>query len=215
MAITPQYLNDDQLNQVNEIFARIVKKYSSFASDTVKLAPMKQITLQTAVEQAKQEMDIKRAQILETYTERIRQINIDAAKRGLSFSSIILSQLEKAETHKNNALEKLEDQQYKLANKIFADNQKLCLSIEREKASSKSRSIRDFVAMSKMKNTVPYSPQTLIDEELYHAYLEWLLQYKPDTASSYVQSNACFAHNMTSTNYSKLLAEVKRRNGGN
>ena len=208
------FINEDQRKQLNDIYSRIVKKYTVSATDTVNLSSVKTLSMPEAAQLAGDELDAARTKVLDNYVDQVAKINANAMKRGLQQSTVVISQLDKTLIKKNEALLALDVKQDKLARKIFADNQRLALSVEREKSTGKSRSLRDYIALSRMKLTVPgYNAQTLIDEELYAAYLEWLLDYTPADALNYFQSNILFYHNMGLQKYNVLLAELQRRAG--
>jgi len=206
-------LTDEQTVQLNDIYVRIVKKFTSFATDSVFLMATSQITLEEAAQIAELELGAKRAKIIEDYNDRVAAIEANALKRGMMYSTFVLDQLDKAFVRKIDALARLESAEEKLAKKVFADNQKFGLAVEREKAVSKSRSLRDFVAASRMKNTVTYDAQTQIDEELYTAYLAWLLQFAPVHGLNLLEGNRLFVVNMGAGQYNKLVADMSWRAG--
>ena len=208
----PLFLTDNQRRQLNDIYIGIVKKYKNNATESMLLDTVPNISYEEADTLAQFELDEKRAKILRDYNDSVDNINDNASRRGLANSSLVLKQLEKAYQKKQDAIAALDNKQDKLAKKIVADNQKLLLSVEKEKAASKSRSLRDFVAVSKMKNSVPVNVQTLIDDELYSAYLGWLLQYPIATAYSYFTDNTLFIVNMGYTKWQQLQTELSGRN---
>jgi len=92
------------------------------------------------------------------------------------------------------------------------DNQKLALSVRRDASTAKSRSLRDFIAFSRMKISIPFTAQTQIDDELFNEYLGWLLQFTGQDAYSIVLTNPqVFAINMGITQYNKLLDRLDSR----
>jgi hypothetical protein len=91
-----------------------------------------------------------------------------------------------------------------LAKKIYADN-------KRVESASKARSLRDFVAFSNMKLRVPTNVQQLIEQEVYDAYFEWLLQFTPQDAYAYVNDNAIFYTNMGMAKFQELVSVLNIR----
>ena len=206
-----QFLDEEQKHQLNEIYVTIVRKYKSNATESMYLNLPPRMTVQDAEVLAEFDLASRRSIIMENYNERVENINNNATRRGMSNSTIVLQQLERALVRKQEALERLDNIKDKLAKRIFTNNQKLALSIERQKSTSISRALRDFVAVSRMKLSVPYNTQTLIDTELYDAYLAWLLKYPPETAYAYVNHNAIFYINMGITKWQEILAELDTR----
>ena len=206
-----QILTDEQRRQLNDIYIGIVKKYKSSATESVNLDFIPQISYEDADNLAELELGAKRDKIISDYNDLVDNINANASRRGLANSSIALKQLTNAYQKMQNALNLLDGRQEQLAKKIVSDNRKLILGFEREKAASKSRSLRDYIAVSKMKNTVVVNIQNLIDEELYSAYLEWLLQYPINIAFGYVNDNTLFLTNMGAAKWQQLLTEMTNR----
>jgi len=206
------YLTQTQIKQLNDIYMGIVRKYTNYSTESIALSGVLPLTQSDCTAMAEDQTAGKRTKVLNDYADRVMQINTNAAKRGLSQSSVVIALLDKALTQKNDALAQLDAAVDKLAAKILSDNQKLICSIEREKSTGKSRSLRDYIAMSRLNITasVP-TAQSLIDEDLYNAYLEWLLQFTPADALSYLQNNAVFYQNCSTANYQKLLTEITRR----
>ena len=207
------FLTEEQTRELNDIYARVMKKYTSSATDSINLGGTVSVTFEEALGLAGFELQARQVKILEDYAERVNAIEANAIKRGLEQSTIVIELLDKALVRKNDALARLEDVTDKLAKKIFNDNQKLALSVEREKSISKSRSLRDYIAHSRMKLTVSVAVQAQIDEELYLTYLEWLLKFEPMIGRSYLQSNPLFLYNLGATQYTRLGTEMNRRVG--
>jgi|GEM_PF-1798158 len=208
---THQFLSLDQARQLNDIYMNIVRKYRNNATESVWLDTFPRLTLQDAQALAETEVADRRNRILDTYNARVKNIEDNATARGLMDSTIVLEQLDRAYARKAESDQRLDNIEDKLVKKILADNSKLALQVEREKSISKSRSLRDFVTVSKMKLTVPYNAQTLIDNEVYDAYLAWCINYPPQLAWEYVNTNAVFLLNMTVAKRAELIATLNTR----
>jgi len=204
-------LNDEQRRQLNDIYISIAKKYKNFSTESVVLDAPKRITFDEAKDLAELDLVAKRQKIEYDYSERVNSIIDNAIARNLMESTIVLDQLDKAHEKRMDSLDKLSNVKDKLAKKIFNDNQKLALSIEKEKATQRSKALRDMVAVKKMNLTVPFNAQTAFEDEIYNAYLAWLLQYVPTIAYQYVLGDRLFQDNLGVTKYNLLYAEMLRR----
>jgi len=193
------------------MYSAIVRKYTTYTTDAVAPLQTQGITLDEAAQLAQFETAVKRDKVLQDYIDRVAAINENAQKRRMTNSSIVLEQLDRAMVKKQDALARLDGIQEKLAKKILMDNQKLALSVEKEKSYSKSRSVRDFIAFSRMRISVPFNSQTQIDEELYNAYFGWLTQFPTEDAYNMAQTNVLFLHNMGPAQYSRLLVTLNNR----
>ena len=205
------FLTKDQIRQLDDIYTSIVRKYRNQSTESAMLDSIPRITKEDAEALAEAELGARRDKILETYTHRVENINENAYNRGLLNSTIVLEQLDRAYAKKAADLERLDNMTERLVKKIMADNAKLSFSIEREKSISRSRALRDFVAVNKMKISVPYNAQALIEQDVYDAYLAWLLQYTPQDAYDYVNHNTIFLLNMGSTKRSELISTLNTR----
>ena len=204
-------LTTDQIRHLNEIYISIVKKYRNNATHNVLIQSPPQITSEDAERLADLELGERRIKIMHTYQDRVDNINRNAIARRIVNSSVICQLLDRAYERKNDALTRLEDMKERLKKKILSENQRATLAVEREKAVTRSRSLRDFIAVSRMRISVPYNAQTLIDEELYNAYLAWAMQFPPRLANSYVNHNELFMINMGMTMWLRLIAELNNR----
>lgn len=203
-------LTNEQTKELNEIFAAIVKKHSSSATESIYLGTPTRISAAEAAAMAELEIGAKRIKIENDYATVVETIQENADARGLGHSTFVLLQLEKAFNKKTALLERLNDAAAKQAKRILAENQKQILMIEREKSISRSRSVRDFVAVTKLKIVQAQNVQNLIDQEVCDAYKQWLLQYDAAVAWNLMSSNALFLLNLGSK-YTQLLTFIDNR----
>ena len=210
-AASDYHLTKEHFRQLNDIYANIIRKYRSTTSESIMLDAIPRLTKHEAAAMAENEIAEKREKVIETYNDRIANINENAEKRGLADSSITLALLDKASQKKEDALNRLNGTKENLTKKIMADNIKLALSVEKEKSTMRSRSIRDYVAVAKMRLTVPYNIQANIDQELYDSYFAWLTQFEPADAYGICNFNAIFYLNMGGTKWMELLAALNLR----
>ena len=208
-----EILSSEQLRQLNEIFIAIVNKYRNQTSTSVLMETVPRLTTKDAEDLADLELGDRRTKINQEYDERVENINRNAIARRMAHSTVVLTQLDKALERRTDALKRLDNQKEKLAKRIFTENQRIFLSAERERSIARSRSIRDMANVTRMRQTVPYNAQALIDEELYTSYLAWLMQYPPTLAHHYVNQNSVFFMNMGALPWVRLVEEIRRRAG--
>jgi len=204
-------LTDDQIRQLNDIYTGIVKKYTTFSNESVWLDSTPIMSREQAHSAAEFELGDRIDKIMQDYTDRVANINENALLRGMSNSSIVLQQLDRAFERKTWQLARHNGMVDKLAKRIFMENQRLALMVEKEKSMSKSRALRDFATVSRMRLTVPFTAQTQIDEEVYQSYLAWLLQYPADLAYDYANQNGIFLINMGMSRRTQLLNDLNTR----
>jgi len=188
-----------------------LRKYRNHATENVTLAQTPRITQEEAEVLAEFDLGTRRTRIVQDYNERVDNINQNAIARRIQTSSIVMQQLERAMERKLDALERLDDMKARLAKRILTDNHRVTLATERERAISRSRSLRDYVAVRRMRLSVPFNEQELINEELYTAYLAWLLQFPIDVALGIFNHNRIFLNNMGITLWTRMLGELSQR----
>ncbi|MCL2229151.1 MAG: hypothetical protein FWC00_04990 [Firmicutes bacterium] len=206
-----RFLNVEQTRQVNEIYFTTVRKFRTQATNSVLPLKVPQITPEQARELATAELDEQRARIENQYTERVAQINTNATSRGMQLSTMVLDQLDRANARREESLARLEKQLDRATMRILNDNRRMVLSAQREHAISSSRAIRDFVSLNRMRQTIPFSVQETIEQELYDAYFSWLNQFHPAQAYEFITNNAVFSINMGHANRNRLRAELDQR----
>jgi len=202
-------LTAEQKRQLNDIYIRIVKKYKTAASESVFLPSAKIMTLDEAKSIALLEFADKRQKIQDDYNARVDYILANAQQRGLQNSTLVIELLDKALVRKNEQLSRFNNLTDKMAKKIFNENQKIVIATEKEKTMQRTRAMRDYMQLAKMKLTVSYNEQSLIYEEVGNAHLEWLLQYTSAEATGYLTDNAAyFTACMGSTKYNEIKTKV-------
>jgi phosphomevalonate kinase len=209
-----ELLNDDQVNHLNEIYAGIVRKYQTQSTESLYIETPKRLDHAEGVAIANLEVAAKYQKIENDYNDRVAEIKRNALARGILESTTVVEMLDRALTRKQEAMARLNGIADKLVKKVLNDNAKAILTAEKEKANAKSRAIRDFIAMTRMKIVTPYAEQTLIDNELYTAYRSWLLQFTPRMGYYYVRDNVVFLTNMGTVKYVALRTEMNDRWGG-
>ena len=208
-------LNQQQIQELNDIYTRILKKYSTHASDAPSLPSIQNITIEQAEDRARFDATERRDKIITNYNEQAKAININASRRGLVNSSIVIAQLAKVMERRDGLLDRLEERIQKQALKLFTDAQRLSLTIARENSMQRSRSMRDFIAMSRAKFSVPFNATALIEEEVYHAYFAWLLQFGTGEAVTILRANGIFLRHMSRASRDRLEHELTfGRRGG-
>jgi len=208
---TELYLTPEQTRQINDIYIGIVKKYRCCSSESVLLDTVQRIDMDEAQKLAEAELGDRQLKIEMEYTDRCNEIEQNAVKRGMQSSNVTMELLDRAYQKKTDAVARLQGMIDKLAKRIHSDNQKLALAAEKEKSATRSRALRDYLSAAKHKLTIQYNTQSLIDEEVYAAYLMWFLQFTPDTAYRYCNDNVVFLLNLGSTKYTQLRTELNTR----
>jgi len=208
------FLNDEQRRQLNDIYISIVKKYRSSTTATVKLDATARLTMDEAEKLAELELGERRMKIMQDYTERVENIERNATARRIMNSSVVCQMLDKAFERRVDAIARLDNQKERLAKRIHAEHQRTAIAVEREKSIQRSRSLRDFANIQRLRQTVPLNTQALIDEELFASYLAWCLQFSPPVALGYASANRIFRDNMGLNQWARLLTDLTERNGG-
>jgi len=91
-----------------------------------------------------------------------------------------------------------------LVRKIYQD-------AKRSEAATRSRSMRDFDSRGNFLIKEGIMPQSAIDNELYDAYMGWLLQYPATDAYNYLVDNPLFLANMGDTKFTQLKTVMNAR----
>jgi hypothetical protein len=188
---------------------RIVKKYKTASSESIYLETMQRMTKEDANVLAENEIALRRQKVDDDYDVRVGNIYNMAAARGLQHSSIVVELLDRAFLRKTAAHNRLDGLVEKLAKKIFAENQKLAIATEKEKTMARTRALRDYISLQKMKVNVPYNAQDLIYEDTGNQFLEWLFQYPSLIATGILNDNqAYFTTCMGVTKYNEIKTKV-------
>jgi len=206
----PKTLNDAQRAEIDHMYTTVMRKYFVYSTDNVGFGPVPVMTEQEARDLATYENGAKQAKILADYEERVEAINANAAARGMEQCSVVCNQIDKAITRKNDALARLENVIEKRTKQILTENQKLRLAVEKDRAATGSRSLRDAGTMVKVKAMYNYDPLALADDELFYLYMDWLMQYPLDTALIYL-TDYSFIQNLSGSKYMQLDQELRGR----
>lgn len=204
-------LTADQKRQLNEIYFGIVRKFSTMTSQSVMLDTMPRLTKEEAQALATDELSARQSKIDQDYINRCNDINTNAQKRGLSNSSVVIELLTAAFEKKMEAQAHLSGLLDKLTKKILGENTRLALQVEKEKSISRSRSLRDYGALMKLRLTIPFVQNDLIATETCDAYMAWLTQFTPAQAYDIANSNNLFMLNLGNVKYAELLTKLDQR----
>ena len=123
----------------------------------------------------------------ERYDERVKEIMARAGAR--KRHAAVLKQLDRAMT---DFYRELCDQ-------------------DKERSRQLSRSYRDLQAFLRVRLVSPVAAQTLVDEEVYAAYVQFLLKFPPGVAFEYVNNERLFKLNLSPSFFTRLYAEMQRR----
>jgi len=206
-------LTTEQTRQLNEIYTSIVRKWRNNSTDIVLLDSPPMLSMDDAMRLADLELGDRKFQILSEYDQRVEDIKRNATARRIMTSPHVCKMLERALDRKLDLLSRLENQTERLAKRILGESKRNYLAFEREKANARSRSLRDYANIQRMRLTVPYNAQSLIDAEIYEAYLAWCLQFPPRDAHAMVTGNRIFGDNLLHQNWLRLVNELRLRAG--
>ena len=192
------WLNDEDRKLLNDIYARAYKKYNTGSTEGLEFSLLAQAESYDAHKRVER--------VCQRYDEQVARINANAAKRGMLSSTVVLEQLDRA-------LERCNTEVSAIENKLFIENRKFSLAIEKERSAAASRGFRNMLELVKARATATVDSQTFIDEEVYAEYFAWLGGQDRMDAVAYVQNDPLFVFNLSSTYYNKLLQEMKNRAG--
>jgi len=254
----PTHLTEAERRQVNAIFARIWKKYHVAATSQADAIEINTpLTMEEARIVAQAEFEVinmtrvdqihnradhqisrqndRRRVAQERHNVRIARINTDAQQRGLALSTIVLSQLERANAEKHsqdqvfdreienielvrsNGLARLHadnDQRIEaLAKRIHADSLRTNIAAVRERSASQSRAYRDLLQLQQVRLVAPINVQQMADDETHGTLMHWLFTNKtPQQARALVNNDPVFTWNfILSMNATRFRNEVQRR----
>jgi hypothetical protein len=177
------------------------------------LDTMPRLTMDEARALATDELAARQSKITDAYNARCLDITTNAQKRGMNNSTVVIELLSAAFEKKIEEQARLNGLLDKLAKKILQENTRLALQVEKEKSASRSRSLRDYGTLMKLRLTIPYVTADLISQETHDAYMAWLMQFPPNDAYDIAISNALFTQNLSPLKYAELLTKLDARRG--
>jgi len=250
------YLTDAERVELNLIMARAFLKFNVSGTDVTDLLEIPRILNDreadilarkeleelhnTRIDRINDEQDkrrerqiLRKLKIGEQYKTRVARINTDAERRGMLNSTIVLNQLNVAESARNDAISAIdaeidfieatrtsridklvasfEQRLTALSKRLQTDSVRINLATIREKGIQKSRSYRDWSQYERLRLVSPISVQNMINQEIYDRYVIFLSKQSPTRAAALVDHDPLFFFNLPQQLWTRLFNEFNRR----